>query len=254
VNLKLDEPKTDTIEYPTSDGRPMAETDLHRTLMFDLITSLDDWFLPDPMVYVSGNLLVFYRRGNKRRHLAPDVFAVRGVPKRRRDHYLIWEEGKSPEVVIELTSASTRDEDIKYKFDLYQDELRVKEYFLFDPYEEYLDPSFQGFRLIDGEFQPIAPADGRLPSEVLGLHLFRDGTQLRLWDPKTGKVVATRSERAALAENRAVTAEERAATAEGRAATAEDRAATAEDRAKSASDENDRLRAELEQMKKRLRD
>jgi Uma2 family endonuclease len=231
VNLKLDEPRLDTIEYPTSDGRPMAETDIHRDLMLDLITSLDDWYVPDPMIYVSGNLLVFYRRGNKRRHLAPDVFVVRGVSKRRRDNYLIWEEGKSPEAVIELTSASTCNEDVKYKFDLYQDELKVNEYFLFDPYEEYLEPSLQGFRLVDGEFQPIQFVNGRLPSEVLGLYLFRDGTQLRLWDPKTGKVVPTRSERAAAAE---------------------DRADSAAERADSASAENERLRAELEEMKKRL--
>ena len=28
------------IEYPTSDGRPMGETDLHRNIMFESIESL----------------------------------------------------------------------------------------------------------------------------------------------------------------------------------------------------------------------
>src|SRR5262245_13857684 len=102
-------------EYPTSDGRPVAETDLHRELMFALIQMLQAWYAGDPNVYVSGNLLVFYERGNRLRHLSPDVFVVKGVPKRLRDNYLIWEEGKSLDLVIELTSKTKKDEDIDDK-------------------------------------------------------------------------------------------------------------------------------------------
>ena len=46
--------------------------------------------------------------GNRRRRIAPDVFVVKGVPKGDRLNYLTWEEGKGPDVVIELTSRSTR--------------------------------------------------------------------------------------------------------------------------------------------------
>ena len=82
------------IAYPTRDGRPMGETDLHRKKMQDLIDMLDDHFAGDPNIYVSGNLLVFYERGDKRKHVSPDVFVVRGVPKRPlRDHYLICARG-----------------------------------------------------------------------------------------------------------------------------------------------------------------
>jgi Uma2 family endonuclease len=182
------------IDYPTSDGRPMAETDLHRDLMVELIQTLQARYADDPKVYVSGNLLVFYKKGDRRRHLSPDVFVVRGVEKRRRDNYLIWEEGKGPEVVIELTSQSTRDEDIDDKYDLYASELHVPEYFLFDPYGEYLQPSLRGYRLREGEFVPIRAVAGRLPSKVLGLHLERRGTQLRLYDPKTGHWLPTPEE------------------------------------------------------------
>src|SRR5438270_11261249 len=102
--------------YPTTDGKPMAETDLHRMLMSDLIATLDAHFVDDPMTYVSGNLLVFYEPGNRRRHVSPDVFLVRGVEKKPRLNYLIWEErGHAPDVVIELTSASTRREDVDKK-------------------------------------------------------------------------------------------------------------------------------------------
>jgi Uma2 family endonuclease len=174
----------ETIDYPTSDGKPMAETDWHRDLMNALIQTLAAYYAADPMVYVSGNLLVFYKPGN-RRHLSPDVFVVKGVAKHQRPNYLIWEEGKGPEVVIELTSQSTRDEDVEDKYELYQDTLRVPEYFLFDPLGDYLRPALQGHRLRRGRYEPIKSVDGRLPSKVLGLHLEGNGRELRLYDPTT---------------------------------------------------------------------
>ncbi len=84
------------IIYPTSDGRPMAETDCHRDLMTDKIATLDDHYAADQDVYVSGNLLRYYVRGNKRRHISPDTFVVFGVPKKKRDYYLVWNEGIDP--------------------------------------------------------------------------------------------------------------------------------------------------------------
>src|SRR5262249_48387849 len=91
--------------YPTSDGKPMAETDWHRDLMAVLIQTLRAYYCSDSQVYVSGNLLLFYVPGDKRRHVSPDVFVVKGVPKRDRPNYLVWQEGKGPDVVIELTSS-----------------------------------------------------------------------------------------------------------------------------------------------------
>ncbi len=73
-----------SVEYPTSDRKPMAETDAHRAVMVDLIGVLEAYYADDPMTYVSGDLLLFYEEGDKRRHLAPDVFVVRGVAKHRR--------------------------------------------------------------------------------------------------------------------------------------------------------------------------
>lgn len=189
-----------TNDYPTSDGRPMAETDFHRILMVELIETLQHRYAADPMVYVSGNLLVFYEEGNKRRHVAPDVFAVRGVPNRKRLNYRIWVEGKGPEVVIELTSKTTKAEDVKKKFALYRDRLGVTEYFLFDPFEDYLTPSMQGFRRFGSEFRLIKPVAGRLSSKVLGLHLERDGNDLRLWNPESETWLATPKELIATAE------------------------------------------------------
>lgn len=201
-------------DYPTSDGRPMAETDWHRDLMLQLIATLQTHYAAEPDIYVSGNLLVFYEPGNKRRHVSPDVFVVHGVPKGSRPNYLIWEEGKAPEVVIELTSKTTRKEDLDKKFKLYRDVMKVKEYFLFDPREDYLEPSMQGYRLVGGVYRPIRMKDGRMPSRILAMHLERDGDELRLWNPETGRWLPTESERADDAEERTATVEARASAAE----------------------------------------
>ncbi len=228
------------VDYPTSDGKPMAETDIHRTLMIALIQTLQAHFAADPSAYVSGNLLLFYEEGNRRKHVSPDVFVVLGVGMRLRDHYLMWEEGKGPDLVIELTSKTTRSEDVKKKMDLYRDVLRVAEYFLFDPLQDYLRPSMQGFRLVEGRYEPIEAVDGRLPSEVLGLHLERAGSELRLLDPATGRWLLTPEERAE--------AERTRAEAERAQALAE------RTRADQAEVENARLREELEALRRRARD
>ncbi len=180
------------VDYPTSDGKPMAETDVHRDLMMDLIQTLEARHAADPMVYVSGNILLFYEEGNGRRHVSPDVFVVRGISKQRREHYLIWAEDKAPDLVIELTSKSTRSEDVKKKMALYRDVLRIPEYFLFDPFQDYLKPSMQGYRLVEGRYESIGPVEGRLPSAALGLHLERAGVELRLYNPLDGPAVGCR--------------------------------------------------------------
>jgi Uma2 family endonuclease len=189
------------LDYPSGDGQPMAETPLHRQNLTDLIAMLDPWFAGEPLVYVSGNMFVYYVRGNRNKHLAPDVFVVRGVPKDKpRKTYRIWEEGKGLDAVIELTSQSTREEDEQDKFVLYRDELKVPEYFLFDPYAEYLVPPLKGYRLTRRKYVPIEPVAGRLPSEVLGLHLEANGPILRLYDPAAGRWLLTPTEKVTEAE------------------------------------------------------
>jgi len=248
------------VEYPTSDGKPMAETDVHRDLMADLIATLKVRFAADSNVYVSGNILLYYEEGNKRKRVAPDVLVTLGVPKLpKRLYYLLWEEGKAPDFIIELTSRTTSREDKRTKRTLYRDVLKVPEYFLFDPFEEYLKPSMQGYRLVEGEYEPINPVAGRLPSEVLGLHLERDGTQLRLFDPMTCQRLPTPGEQVAAAETKAAAAETKAGAAEAKAGAeaharlrAEAKADTEALARQSAEAEAERLRQELEALKRRL--
>jgi Uma2 family endonuclease len=166
----------------------MGETDYHRQVIIDLIGALEIHFAGQP-VYVSGNLLLFYEPGNKRRHVSPDVLVTRGLPLGPRLNYLVWQEGKPPDLVIEVTSKTTRHEDLRRKFLVYQDKVRVPEYFLFDPLGDYLEPRLQGFRLHGGKYVRIRPVRGRLASRQLGLVLEAQGNALRLFDQKTGQAL-----------------------------------------------------------------
>jgi Uma2 family endonuclease len=248
-------------EYPTSDHRPMAETDLHRELMFEIIEALKAYYAGQP-VYVTGNLLVFYEPGNKRRHISPDCMVVKGVAPVPHLNYLIWEEGRSADVVIEITSKTTRKEDIKKKYDIYRTIMRVHEYFLFDPTGDYLSPRLQGYRLIDDQYVPIEPTGGRLFSEELGLFfegqeipdwrerlklfkLKRPAEQLRLYDPATSRWLPTIAESLQIARQRAEAAEQRKLQAEQQRLQA--------DQARQQTDaENERLKRELAELRKRV--
>lgn len=197
-----------TIIYPESDGKPMAETDKHRDLMVDCIQTLQHHFRDDP-VYVSGNLLMYYEQGNPKKSVAPDVFVVFDVSKKPRRTYLTWEEGNTPDFVLELASPSTFREDMRRKKDLYASVLTVKEYYIYDPYGE-INPNFIGFRLTDGTYQEIDFVDERLRSDVLNLELGEHGGVLRLYNSLTEQWLQPPTERAEHAEERAQHAEERA--------------------------------------------
>ncbi len=190
------------IDYPDSDGKPLGETPWRRDNILQLIEMLRGWYASNPRAYVTGNMFLYYVPGDKRRHVSPDVFVALDVPKHpERPCWLTWKEDKAPDVVIEITSASTQEEDLHDKFAIYRDKLKVREYFLFDPREEYLKPSLQGYRLQRGRYVPIRAVKGRLTSNVLNLQLERDDWELRLYDPKTKRRLLTPTERAEQAES-----------------------------------------------------
>ena len=201
------------VYYPESDGKPMAESDLHREVMTDLIHALKTRYAGEPNVYVAGNLLLYYVEGNPRKSVSPDVLVTWGIPKGRRKTYLLWKEGRAPGFVIEVTSDTTRTEDLGTKQELYL-RLGVEEYILFDPLGDYLHPRLQGHRLVLGRYQPIpVEPDGSLLSRTTGLRLRIEGENLRLVDETTGeRLLFVEEERTArLAERAArLAAEERA--------------------------------------------
>ena len=186
------------IDYPTEDGVPMAETDAQGIPLMYAVTGLRDYFRQRTDVYVSGNLLIYYEEGNTDASVAPDVFVVIGVPNHTRRTYKVWEEGKGPDFVLEITSRHTRDNDEGPKRDLYE-RLAVQEYWQYDPTGDYLDPPLRGMRLDGREYRLLAPswmADGTqvLFSAVLGLEVRVSGGELRFRDPLTGERMRTLSE------------------------------------------------------------
>ncbi len=218
---------TDPVEYPTSDGRPVAETDLHYLRLAGAAYGIRKLLAKRDDVYVGSNLLVYDEPGNPRRHLAPDIFVAFGVRSGPRDLYKIWEE-QPPAFVLEITSKTTRREDMRTKRGRYA-EWGVREYFLYDPREEWLDPALQGFELQGGRYRSmrecVVPNGERgLPSEALGIYLWLRGGELRLFDPTAARDLPTPEEEGAERDAEAAArkaAEARAAAAESRAVAAE---------------------------------
>jgi Uma2 family endonuclease len=182
------------LHYPESNGKPMGETDLHIDALIYLREALRDFFRDDSQVYVAGNMFLYYEEGNPAACLAPDVFVVQGVIKQERRTYKLWEEGQPPAVVFEITSRGTRLEDLGSKRVVYA-MLGVREYFLYDPLGEYLQPPLQGYELQQGEYQRMsAGVEGNLTSQVLGLELWLEAGRLRVVNPATGERLLTPAE------------------------------------------------------------
>ena len=180
------------VDYPCSDGQPMAESDFQLKPLVYAITALQTHFLHQSQVYVAGDMFVYFKEGAPRAVVAPDVFVVVGAPKHMRMSYKLWEEPKAPDFVLEITSRSTRAEDQGRKREVYAS-LGVGEYWLFDPTGDWLAPRLKGFRLHEGEYRPlpsVALVGGGLSlhSEALGLEVRLDEDRsLRLHDPETGE-------------------------------------------------------------------
>ena len=186
------------IDYPDADGQPMAETDFQRDVMTYAIEALKIHFREREDVYVSGDLFIYYEEGNRTAAVAPDVFVVFGVAGHRRRTYLLWQEGRAPDFVMEVTSNSTREEDQGRKRELYA-RLGVSEYWQYDPTGDYLDPPLQGSALSDGQYAPVPALEqvaGVLSAHslVLGLDLRLEGGVLRFYDPDTGHYLLSHRE------------------------------------------------------------
>lgn len=192
-------PQFSTTHYPESDGRPMGETDDHRQAMTRIIELLARHYAGQ-QVYVSGDLLLYYEQGNPKKFVVPDAFVVKGKSPVNRRTYRLWIEQTAPQVVIETTSKSTRLKDLKSKPEIYA-HIGVREYFLYDPSLDYLDPPLQGQRWVDGSYQPIYPeSSGGLFSEELGLELRYENARLQFYQPGTQQRLLTAAEANELAQ------------------------------------------------------
>jgi Uma2 family endonuclease len=252
-------------ELVYSDGIPL---DGHRqriqmNLLIDVISQAmaargrEDFF-------AGGNMFVYYSveqardvAKGKRHFRGPDVFFVDHVApkKEERKAWVAWEEdGRLPDLIVEILSPSTEKIDRRDKKKLYSQVFRTRDYFLYD-----LDTAkLEGFRLAGDLYQPIRPdSRGCLRSEVLGLDLGlwqgtrerEEATWARLFT-LDGALIPTKDE----AESQRAEAERQRAEAESRRAEAESRRA---EMAEARADEEAAARAAAEgrarEVEERLR-
>ena len=119
-----------------------------------------------------------------------------------RNGYIVAEQGKPPDFVLEIASPRTGHLDVGTKWEDYQ-ALGVREYWRFDETGRHHGARLAGDRLVDGRYAPIEIAElseatlqGYSPA--LNLHLQWDNGQLRWRDQDAGNHIAThQSERAA---------------------------------------------------------
>ncbi len=191
--------------FPPGDlysDEPPLESELHLRQIILLLTCLE-WLWRDRSdFYAAGNLTIYYspRQRKSEDFRGPDFFVVLGTERKTRKSWVVWEEdGKYPNVILEILSNSTANTDKGLKKTIYQDTFRTPDYFWFDPYTE----EFAGFHLVDGEYQPLqASEQGYLWSHQLGLYLGVYEGLLRFFT-RDGQLVPTPEETAEQAQLKA---------------------------------------------------
>ncbi len=191
--------------YPTGDGEPVAETEVH---LWAIITTLEVLRVyiktlaqeqdipPEREGTVLANQFLFYEEGKSTR-VAPDVMVIPHVPSRDvmgfRARYKTWEEGQVPSVVFEMTSEGTRDIDQKEKKDTYE-KLGVLEYWLFDPLGEWIKKQLIGYRLENGKYIPITDSCSTVLNLRLVIEQLKKGSIISFYRLDTGKKLLTLDE------------------------------------------------------------
>jgi Uma2 family endonuclease len=207
-------------ELPCDDAEPL-ESERHRVQMQLLIDTLNDEWAGRSDVYVGGNMFIYFSELQAKHNdfRGPDVFVVTGTRRRERKSWVVWQEdGRLPDVVVELTSESTARIDRGEKMRLYEGVLKVDLYCIYEPGADRVEV----FHRVDGRYRPLAPdAAGRFEAAPIGMklglwmgtHRGLEGPWLR-WFRADGSMVPTGAERAEAERTRAEAAEARAAALE----------------------------------------
>lgn len=200
----------------------LSETGLHHHLK---------QFLGNPeTTIVSGEKYVTAGRGAEMRY--PDLLVALGVDPaayRETNGYVVSEQKKPPDLVLEIASEGTGHIDVGEKREFYE-RLGIPEYWRFDATGEYHGAKLAGDRLMGGRYEPIDIAEvsgGALEgySAVLSLNWRWEDGRLGCHEPATGEHIASfESER-----DRADTAEYRASAEQSRAEAAEARVSELEE-------------------------
>lgn len=187
-------PEPDFVEYP--DRLWVAQSTWHGEAVGLATVALRQHFRARADVLVAMALVVYYERGDSRAWLRPDVQVVFGVERDvPRSTFKVWEEGKVPDFVLEVASASTEENDARHKAQEYL-RIGVREYWRLDLEGTLMGVPLQGYRARGGRYSRVEPVVGPdgveyLPSGVLGLDLstarLRGATVLVIRDPLTGE-------------------------------------------------------------------
>ncbi|UBF24429.1 Uma2 family endonuclease [Kovacikia minuta CCNUW1] len=175
------------IAIPPTDlysDEPPVESDLHLQQIILFLECLNWWWRDRGNFYASGNLTIYYsqKKIKSQDFRGPDFFVVLETECKPRKSWVVWDEdGKYPNVIVEILSNSTATVDKGLKKQLYQDTFRTPDYFWFDPNSL----EFAGFHLLDGQYQPLQPnAQGHLWSQQLQLFLGVHDRKLRFFTPE----------------------------------------------------------------------
>ena len=269
-------PGPDERRLPSCEDEPVPQNTRHLVAIVDCFDSLQRHWRGRRDVFVGADQFVYWDPAYDRRRnpagspAAPDVYVAFGVANRHRSSYVVWEEGKPPDFVLEIVSPSSRQEDEEEKPRKYA-KMGVPEYFLYDP-EGESEPALAGFELRAGGYEPLpvetlAGGVVGVRSKVLGMCLCvepsgpepLDGS-LRWYDPATGEFLPTRHEladdnhRLADDNHRLVDekrqAEARVEASEARAAESEARAEMSEAEAAESKARVAELEALIEKMRR----
>lgn len=201
------------ILFPPGDlysDEPPVESELHLRQIILLIQCLERLWRDRQDFYAAGNLTIYYspRQVKSEDFRGPDFFVVLGTERKPRKSWTVWEEnGKYPDVIVEILSKKTAAVDRGLKKQIYQNKFRTAEYFWFDP--DTLE--FEGFVMVGGQYQTIAPnPSGYLWSQELELYLGIRDRKLRFFNVD-GELILTPDEVADREAQRADTEAQRAA-------------------------------------------
>ena len=140
--------------------------------------------------------MMYYEEGDIQSSVSPDILVSFGIGKKRRRTYKTWEEGKSPDFVMEFSSRRTWRDDLDIKTELYA-RIGISEYFLYDAERRYLPSYLMGYRLDDGRYVDIPQQpDGGFFSETLNLTFHLQDDTLDIYDSTTEKWLLSAEEKA----------------------------------------------------------
>ena len=130
-----------TVDYPDSDGKPMAENTKQAEWIVTIMGNLDAQFRDDPNVFVAMDNFIYAVEGDNKAVTAPDVYIAFGRPKGHRGSYKVWDEGHIfPQVIFEILSPSNTRQEMLDKQEFYFNH-GAEEFYIYDPDDNIL----QGF-------------------------------------------------------------------------------------------------------------